>query len=339
MRLLVLGGTVFLGRHVVDAARTAGHDVTIVHRGVHPAHRDDVTRIVADRDGDLAPLKGQTWDAAIDVAAYLPRTVITSTALLRAHVERYVFVSTRSVYKDMEKGVVESSPLATIDDATAARFDAMSTDGLRDVKEFWPAYGPLKARCESIVRDAFGDRALVVRPGLIGGPHDPTDRFIYWPSRITRGGEVLCPDRPETPTRLIDVRDLAAWIVRATETAANGTFDAIGPKDWTLGRVIDACKSNAKSDARLTWVDESFLLDRKVEPWSDLPCWLPRKWAAGFTGTDDRAQHEGLTFRSLEDTVRDTMAWDRARSPGPRKNGLDAARESELLAAWHARAK
>jgi 2'-hydroxyisoflavone reductase len=337
MRLLFLGGTVFLGRHLVDAARKAGHEVTIVHRGVHSAHRSDVERIVADRDGDLAGLRGRQWDAAIDVAAYLPRTVTTSTNLLRGNVERYVFVSTMNVYANLEKGVTESSPLAAVDDVTAAHFEAMSTEQATAAPGFYDAYGGLKARCESIVRDAFGERSLFVRPGLIVGPHDPTDRFTYWPARVARGGEVLAPDGPDVITRFVDARDLAAWTVDAVETSATGIFDVIGARGVTMGALLATCRAVGASDASFTWVDEEFLLERKVAPWTELPLWVPRAWAAVFGASDERAQATGLRFRPLEETVRDVLDWDRTRPPGPRTHGLDPKRESELLTAFHQR--
>jgi 2'-hydroxyisoflavone reductase len=335
MRFLVLGGTMFVGRHLVDAARSAGHDVTILHRGVHAPHRDDLERIIADRDGDVTPLRGQRWDVALDVAAYLPRTVTSSTSALRGAVDRYVFVSTLNVYADLEKGVHESSHLVAIDDATLARFEAMSTEDAKTAPGFWDAYGGLKARCESIVRDTFGDRALVVRPGLIVGPYDTTDRFTYWPARVARGGEVLAPDAPDVVTRFVDARDLAACVVRMAESAARGAFDVLGAAGVTMGDVLSACLRVAASDATLTWVDEGFLLDQKVAPWSELPLWLPLAFAALFGGSDDRAKVHGLSFRPLVETVRDVLEWDLARPAGPRQNGLDPRRESELLAIFH----
>lgn len=333
MKILVLGGTQFLGRHIVDAARGAEHEVTIVHRGQHPAHRADLQEIKADRDGDLAALCGKKWDVAIDVAAYVPKTVRTSTGVLRGAVERYVFVSTVSVFADLGKN---ERTLAAIDDATAARFDAMTTDEAKSAKDFGEAYGAMKVRAEGIVREAFGDRALVVRPGLIVGPHDTTDRFTYWPSRVARGGEVLAPEFPEFPVRFVDVRDLASFVVRAVETAASGTYEVFGARS-TFGALLDAARAVSGSDARVTWVPEEHLLAQKVAPWSDLPLWIPRADTNGLliTGSDERALAEGLTLRAIEETVRDTLAWDRTRAPGARRAGLDAKREAEVLAAWH----
>jgi 2'-hydroxyisoflavone reductase len=337
MRILLLGGTIFVGRHLVDAARDRGHQVTILHRGVHSPHRDDLERIVADRDGDLAALRGRQWDAAIDVAAYLPRTVTTSTNVLGGAVDRYVFVSTRNVYADLKSGVNESSLLNDIDDATLSRFEALSTADAQNAPGFFDAYGGLKARCEAIVSQTFGPRALLVRPGLIVGPHDPTDRFTYWPSRVARGGEVLAPGAPDASTRFVDVRDLAAWVVSALEQAAGGVFDVIGARGWTMGSVLATCRAVAGSDATFTWVDEEFLLEKKVAPWSELPLWLPREWKAAFGVSDERACSVGLRFRPLEQTARDVLDWDRMRSSAPRQNGLPAHRELELLAAFRAR--
>jgi 2'-hydroxyisoflavone reductase len=273
----------------------------------------------------------------IDVAAYLPRTVATAVRVLRGAVGRYVFVSTASVYAALAKGVSEDSPLAEIDDETASRFEAMTTQQATAEENFWSAYGGLKARCEAIVQRAFGDKALFVRPGLIVGPHDTTDRFTYWPSRVARGGEVLAPDAPVFPARFVDARDLAAWMLLAIASNMSGVFNVIGAKNVTMGEVLATCRVAAESDASFTWVDEPFLLENKVEPWTELPLWVPRASVAFFESSDDRARSAGLTFRPLEQTVRDVLAWDRTRPPGPRKNGLAPQREAQLLAAFHAR--
>jgi 2'-hydroxyisoflavone reductase len=302
---------------------------------MHAPHRQDLEIIVADRDGDLAAVQGRRWDVAVDVAGYLPRTVATSTRVLRHAVERYVFVSTLNVYAELRKGVSDASTLVEIDEATVARFESMSTEEARAAPGFFDAYGGLKARCESIVGEAFGDRALLVRPGLIVGPHDTTDRFTYWPWRLARGGEVLAPEGPERPTRFVDVRDLTEWMVQAIATSAIGAFDVMGATELTLGDVLETCRAAAASDATLTWVDEAFLLDNKVEPWTELPLWLPRAWSTAFRGSDERARVRGLSFRPLSKTVRDVLDWDRGRTAAPRKNGLDPKREADLLAAFH----
>jgi 2'-hydroxyisoflavone reductase len=325
MRILILGGGVFVGRALTDAALAAGHDVTQLNRGRSAPPDPRVATLQGDRT-DAATLRraGARWDAVIDTSGYLPQAVARSTAALR-EAARYLFVSSVSAYAGFERaGIDEDAPLAAPPDPLP---EAMSP----------PAYGGLKAACEAVVRAAFDERALVVRPGLIVGPHDPTDRFTYWPVRLARGGRVLAPGRPQRRVQLIDVRDLAEWLLRLLARGATGTFNATGPAaPLTMEALLEACGAGP-GDTRLAWVDDEALLGAGVVPWKDLPLWIPESDPAmrGFMEISNaRALAAGLVLRPLAETARDTLAWARAaRPPGHEwKAGLAPAREEDLLA-------
>lgn len=323
MRLLVLGGTSFVGRHLVLAARAAGLDVTLFNRGrTNPGLFSDLEHITGDREKDLHLLRGRQWDAILDVNGYVPRIVGATAHGLAKYCGHYTFISTISVYGDAgEEGPKESSPVATLQEDT------------EDVTG--ETYGALKAQSEAFVREVLPDRTLVVRPGLIVGPHDPTERFVRWIRRAADGGEVLAPGDPDRQVQFIDARDLADWTVRQIVARATGTFNAVGPASpLTMGDLLDTCVRVTNADARLTWVDEQFLLEAGVAPWADLPLWLPAADNGMISADNARAVAAGLTFRPVEDTVRATLRWDGAR-PDPRPAGLPVERERELLAAWH----
>lgn len=332
MHLLVLGGTRFVGRHLVEAALEHGHQVTLFNRGTHADVFPGLELVRGDRTrpGDLAQLEGRRFDAAIDTSGYVPAHVRASARLLAPTVGRYLFVSTISVYaQPFEAGGDEDAPLLGwpegLDPAT---------------EEFMgEAYGPLKVRCEREVTAAFGERALVLRPGVVVGPHDPTDRFTYWVRRAARGGRLLAPDGPGTTTQWIDGRDLAAFGVAGLERGLAGTFNVVTPAGaHTLGGLIEAGRAVAGSDAEPVWVPEAFLLEREVAPFTEVPMWVPAAWAGLMQASSERAHAAGLSTRAVEATVRDTLAWDRERGEPELQAGLDAARERELLAAWEARA-
>jgi len=320
MRLLVLGGTKFLGRHGVDAALAAGHDVTIFTRGeTNPELFPEVEHLVGDRDGKLDALAGRSWDGVVDTSGYVPRVVRQSAELLRDAVGRYVFVSSISVYDDFSDPVDESSPVAKLEDPST--------------EEIMEAYGALKAACENVVDEVYGDRSARVRAGLIVGPYDPTDRFTYWPRRIALGGEVLGPGSPDAPVQFVDARDLARWLVELALNGPGGTFNATGPAEpLTFAQLLERARAAIGSDANVVWVDDQHVLDAEVQPWTELPLWLPGAEYAGMTRADiRRALEAGLTFRPLEETVVDTLAWDRS-VPGERPT-LAHDREQEILAA------
>jgi 2'-hydroxyisoflavone reductase len=337
MKILILGGTLFLGRALATAALERGHEVTLFNRGRNDGrHLPGAERLVGDRDGQMDALLGRSWDAVVDTSGYVPRLVRASAELLARSVGRYVFISSVSVYADFSRPVDESSLLKTMPD-----------ESMEEVTE--SSYGPLKVLSERAVEEIWPGRALIVRPGVIVGPYDPTVRFSYWTARVARGGEVLAPGDPWTPVQFIDVRDLAEWIVRMIEAGRPGVFNASGGSGLTMGEMLETCRSASGSDAHFTWVDEAFLIERGVLPWTHLPLWMPPsvKTHAYFHRIGaDPALAAGLTFRPLAETVRDTLAWQRASEgrPLPEKPGvptpdltLSAAREREVLDEWHAR--
>ncbi len=332
MDLLILGGTVFLGRHLVDAALDAGHQVTLFNRGRHGAELfPQVEKLRGDRDGGLDALAGRRWDAVIDTCGYVPRLVRASAELLAGSVAHYTFISSISVYRDLDQAPVdEHSPVGILADPTVEEITGET-------------YGPLKALCEQAAEAAMPGRVLHVRPGLIVGPHDPTDRFTYWPWRVAQGGNVLAPGRPERRVELIDGRDLSHWILRAVEARRTGVYNATGPAhELTMGDLLAACRQAIGSDAHFTWVDEAFLLANGVAPWSELPLWLPESDNGVMAVDCQRAIAAGLELRPLAETVQDTLAWlrtDKAPAEGDLSNielraGMARAREAELLAAW-----
>lgn len=328
MKLLILGGTVFLGRHLVESALARGHEVTIFTRGQrNPDLFPEVEKLRGDRLVSLEPLKGRRWDAAIDTSAYIPRAVKASAGLLADAVEHYTFISTISVYANQSRSNPEEAPVGKLEDETVEEINGGT-------------YGPLKALCEQAAEEAMPGRVLTLRPGLIVGPHDPSDRFTYWPVRIARGGEVLIPDTPDLPVQVIDARDLAEWNLDLVEARRTGLFNAVGPTEpLTFEQMIRECLEVAGGDATLTPVSEEFLLEQKVGPWMELPIWLPTDGPRGMSTTPiTRALEAGLTFRPLAETIRDTLAWEKTRPADlPRRAGLKPEREAELLAAWHAR--
>ena len=322
MRFLLLGGPKFLGRAVIDTALERGHEVTLFNRGTTGAGLyPQLERIVGDRDGGLDGLRGHEWDAVLDTSGYLPRLVGASAALLTDAVGHYVFVSSISVYASFAEVVDESSPVAELTEPG-------SEDVGRD-------YGALKALCERAVEDALPGRSASIRAGLIVGPHDPTGRFTYWPHRIARGGDVLVPGPAWRPIQLIDVRDLAAWVVTVAEERLAGPFNATGPA--TMGAVVDAARRVAGSSARSVEVDDAFLAAQDVGEWMELPLWVDTRndeWRHFLEVDVSRAAAAGLTFRPLDETVAATLADAETVDDV----GLTPERERELLTAWWARA-
>ncbi|HEU4384717.1 MAG TPA: NAD-dependent epimerase/dehydratase family protein [Anaeromyxobacteraceae bacterium] len=329
MKLLILGGTRFLGPALVQAARARSHALTLFNRGKsNPGLFPDLEQIHGDRDGQIQELAGRRWDAVVDTSGYVPRVVRMSAELLAPSVERYLFVSTISVYDEsMPPGSDETAKLASLPDPKS-----------EDVRAH---YGALKVLCEQAVERALPGRALSVRPGLIVGPDDGTDRFTYWPVRLDRGGQVLCPGDGSDPVQVVDVRDLAAWMIAMLERRESGVYNAVGPASRLTAReMIESCRPPG-SEARLTWVPWAFLEKHKVEPWSDMPVCIP---AAGEGGglaqvSIARALAKGIRFRPVAETARDTLAWwktlpeERRRKP---RAGLSTERELEVLAAWRA---
>jgi 2'-hydroxyisoflavone reductase len=316
MTILVLGGTVFLGRHFVEAALTRGHELTLFHRGRHGADLfPDVRHVLGDRDGGLDALDGRSFDAVVDCCGYVPRVVRQSAQALAGRVGSYLFVSTISVYPESAEGPNERSAVIELEDPTT-----------EDIPAF---YGGLKALCEREVQEAFGERGLIVRPGLIVGPFDPSNRFTYWVDRLARGGEVLVPNRPDQPMQLIDARDLGLFMVLGLEHWLGGVYNTVG-EDTTIGAMLEACL-RLNLGTQLIWADYEFLAQNEVKPWQDLPLMLgPDPESDGAMRTDgSKARAAGLVGRPLEQTARETWEWRRAL-PDDSTWAMGMSREREL---------
>jgi 2'-hydroxyisoflavone reductase len=321
MRLLILGGTKFLGRHVVDAALARGHEVTIFTRGqTNPdLYPEGVEKLRGDRDGNLAALEGRTWDAVIDPSCYVPRIARMSAELLRDAVKRYIFISTISVYGDLSKPIDESTPLAELEDPTS--------------EDITKHYGALKVACERVFDEVYGERVTHVRAGLIVGPFDNTDRFTYWPRRLHQAGDVLVPGERNAPVQFVDARDLATFIILLAERGPGGPLNATGPvHPITMEETVTRMNNDVGNSATLHWVDSQFIIDAGIKPFTQLPLWMPGADLAGLMATDcSKAIAAGLTFRSLEETTADTLKW--SLEAGPQRETLSPEKEAELLRA------
>ena len=335
LRILILGGTGFTGPFQVKYALSRGHKVTVFNRGkTHPGELPkEVEQLIGDRNGQLEALKGKQWDVCIDNPTTLPAWVRDAAQILKGNVGRYVFISTISVYADTSTGPDENAPLAKYEgtDPFKETLEAMKATGYK-------TYGPLKALSEQETQKWFPNKSLIIRPGLIVGPRDETDRFTYWPVRIERGGEVLAPGNPSDPVQFIDGRDLAEWTIRMSEKGETGIYNATGPaKELGIGGMLDGIKGALNSKATFTWADAEFLKQQKVEAWSDMPVWAGDELGMSRTNIS-RALAKGLTFRPLADTARDTVAWFKAQKPERQaklRAGITPEREAEVLAALH----
>jgi 2'-hydroxyisoflavone reductase len=322
MQILVLGGTKFAGRAIVDAALGRGDTVTLFNRGkTNPGLYPGVETVIGDRTEDLSPLDGRAFDAVIDVACYAPAVARRSAKAFRDRTGRYVFVSSVAVYAD------QSTTESQLEDAPLAEFKP-------GLPAYPDNYGANKGRCEGIVREAFGDRALIGRPGLISGPHDPIDRFPYWPRRIAAGGRVLAPGHADDLTQVIDVRDLAAFLLDACHRDRGGVYNLTGaPRPF--GILLDLCRTATYSDAELTWIPSPQLIEAGVDPGGHpgvgIPLWVAEEGYEALNDVDSsRAVGAGLNCRSITETIRDTLSWDRARG-GPETWGLSPLEEARLL--------
>ena len=326
MNLLVLGGTAFLGRHLVEIALERGHNLTLFNRGrTNPGLFPQVETIQGDRKISLAPLAEREWDVVIDTSGYHPRDVRAAAEFLAPNVGRYVFISTISVYSDFTTpNPDENAPVGRLDDPDSAEVSNET-------------YGPLKTHCEDVVQELYGTRALIIRPGLIVGPNDPTDRFTYWPVRAQRGGEILAPEDPNVPVQYIDVRDLAAWTLDAAEVSLAGIFNATGPATrQTIGQLLDTSRQLSGRESSLTWVSPEFIAANEIIPFLELPLWVPSDMAGLLTVDCSRAIAAGLTFRPTHETVQATLDWHATRPADTQlKAGLTPEREAELLTKWH----
>jgi 2'-hydroxyisoflavone reductase len=333
-KLLVLGGTRFLGPPIVRAAQAAGCEVTLFNRGrSNPGLFKDLEQLEGDRDtGNLEALKGRRFDAVVDTSGYAPRHVQQACELLRENVQHYVFVSTVSVYPDQSAAVVDEQTATS--QPTAEAIAAAAT-----IREASAQYGPMKAECERTAERIMPGRVTIVRPGLIVGPEDTSDRFTYWPVRIARGGEVLAPGDRDAEVQFVDVRDLGAWCFALAAARTAGTFNAVGFRGrLSMGDLLGGCKVTLNTEAALTWVDDAFLKANKVRAYTEMPLWLPQGQRGHFD--NKKAVAAGLAFRPVAETIRDTVEWHRTRPADYKlRAGLAAEREAELLRAWAGRAR
>ncbi len=330
MKVLIIGGTQFLGRHFVETALGQGHRVTLFNRGkTNPDLYPEVEKLLGDRASDLSALRGRSWDVAVDTSGYVPRVVKASAEMLSGSVGHYVFISSLSVYHDFSVPVDENSPLESLDDPNVEEV----TGG---------TYGALKALCEDGVLGALPGRSHIIRAGLIVGPYDPLNRFPYWLRRIPQGGDVLAPGSPASPVQLIDGRDIAAWALHCAETKVSGVFNTTGPLvPLSLGDVLATVATVAEARPNLVWASDEFLVGQGVQPLDGVPLWVPPEYRYFFRVDVQRALGAGLTYRPLADTARDTLAWMHTLPPGARpqsrmgiESGLTPEREAEMLADW-----
>jgi 2'-hydroxyisoflavone reductase len=328
--LLILGGTGFIGPHLTEQALARGWKVTHFNRGKHDAEVENVETLLGDRKGQLDSLKGRSWDAVVDNTGYIPKYEKMSADLLAPNTGYCLYISSISAYASFEKPNDESSPrgvLANIDE------EQITND----------SYGPMKALCEDYVRQAYGARSSIVRPGYIVGPLDPTDRFTYWPVRVARGGEMAVPGTPADPIQIIDVRDLTRFMMDLVDRRVDGFFNAVTPPgSITMGGLIDSSKRISGADTRATWIDEDFVASVLKPEEINFAPWGPMRGVeAGASLTGIRLSvPQGLTSRPLDDTVRDTLAWHATRPAEKQaqlRSGLSVELETKLLAAWNAR--
>lgn len=336
LRILILGGTGFIGPNQVEYALARKHNITLFNRGqTNSTLFPNVPRIIGDRNmaGGHDGLKKGTWDVVIDNPTRNPQWVRDAGSALKGRVGQYVFVSTISVFSDYSKpGMDENGPLNT----PGVPSVWTSTDGAN--------YGPNKVQCEIDAKAQFGeDKVTIVRPGLIVGPGDLSDRFSYWPVRIDKGGELLAPGTPNDPVQYVDVHDLSEWIVRTGENHTIGTFNATGPKTpTTIAEMLYGIKAVTTSDARFTWVPAEFLAENQVRAWSDMPVWQPAFGrTAGFMSVNcQKAYAAGLSFRPLVETAKSTLDWYKTRPAAEQEKaraGIAPEKEKAVLAAWHAK--
>jgi 2'-hydroxyisoflavone reductase len=334
LRILVLGGTGFIGPHIVNACRDHGHTLTLFNRGKRNASLfPDIETRLGDRNGQLETLNTGEWDIVIDNSGYVPRHVKLSAELLEPRVRRYIFVSSISAYADLSSpGIKEDDPTAKLPDPAVEEVNGET-------------YGGLKALCEQTVERIYGKRATIIRPTYIVGPGDPTDRFTYWPVRVARGGQMLAPGAPTDPIQFIDVHDLADFMRRCAEENVEGRFNVCNPpRSVSMGVLLDVAKRLSHSDAEPVWADEVFLADSKVLESGEIPIWAPSTGEyAGIALVDcARAVEHGLRITPVEKTVADTLAWHRTRPEEQQQKlraGLSAEREAELLAELKSRRK
>jgi 2'-hydroxyisoflavone reductase len=326
LKILILGGTNFLGPHLTEELQERGHEVTLFNRGTQdPSLFPNVEMLQGNRDGDLDALKNRCWDAIIDTSGHLPRFVEASSKILSTATNHYTFISTVGIYENFHSfNIDENYPLAKLADKTNEEINEKT-------------YGALKASCEKVIEQHFADHFLVIRPGLIVGPRDPTNRFSYWPLRIMEGGKILAPGSSTQTLQFIDVRDLAKWVVSMVERQETGFYNATGPASpLSFEEFLNQCAQISNNAVSFTWVNEDFLIEHEVQDWTELPLWLSYKRnMPGFLHIDARkAIKAGLTFRPLIQTISAILDWEGQHRAAEAQIGLSRKKEQELLKLW-----
>lgn len=341
MKILILGGTKFLGRYLTVAALKNNHEVTLFNRGTKYSEESfpETEQIHGDRNSDLENLGDKTFDAVIDTSGYLPETVKISAEFLKDRVDQYVFISSASVYPETPApDYDETTPTARLNDEQLKEIAAIDPKGDLNGKTLGEHYGALKKLCEETVERVMPDRVLSVRAGMIVGEYDWTDRFTYWVMRVARGGEVLAPGNPENFVQMIDARDLSEWIISMIERNENGIFNITGkPFEMNFGQMLERIKAATESDAKFIWADEKFLEENNVQPWNEMPFYLPESLSEmrGFLAMNvDQALAKNLSFRPFEETVSDVFNW-RKKQDFEMRAGISAEREKGLLEKFH----
>jgi 2'-hydroxyisoflavone reductase len=329
MNVLIIGGTQFVGRAITEELLSRDHKVTLFNRGkTNPDLFEEAEHLTGDRDGDLSALEGREWDAVVDTCGYLPRVVEQSAKLLVDAVQKYLFISTISVYSDFtQPNITEDSPLAELEDEATEEITGET-------------YGGLKVLCEKVVQDTYPDNHIIVRPGLVVGPHDHTHRFAYWILRGAEGGTMLAPGDPDQPMQFIDARDLASFCIDLLENDATGTYNATGT-GVPLNETLNTIRQETGSDVEFEWVDEQFLIENGVSPWSTLPLWVPSEMMGVHSVSVEKALEAGLTLRPVREIVGDSNRWlteeaqPASDDPLVAQGTLSRERETELLEKWH----
>ncbi|MFK9090854.1 SDR family oxidoreductase [Bacillus salipaludis] len=343
MKVLILGGTRFLGRALAEEALGRGHEITLFNRGTNKETFPEVEQLIGNRDHDVSLLKNRKWDVLIDTCGFAPHHIKKIADVVRDNIEHYTFISSISVYKDW-------TPINITEDY---HLQSMPEDKLKDVEAGkispYEYYGALKVLCEAEAEKYWPSRVLQIRAGQLVGPFDYTDRLPYWVQRVAQGGKVLVPGRSDRPVQLIDVRDIATWVFNMAENRKAGTFNVTGPKHHlTIEELLNTCKDVINSNAEFVWVKEKFLLKHKVQPWTEMPLWIPETfpleeetepWKGAFSFNIEKAVNTGLSFRPLEDTVYNVYQWEKARKDNERKAGISRVREQELLEIWFQKGK
>jgi 2'-hydroxyisoflavone reductase len=344
MKVLILGGTRFLGRALVKEALKRGHEITLFNRGTNKEKFPEVEQLIGNRDSDVSHLENRKWDVVMDTCGFAPHQIKKIAAVLGDNIEHYTYISSISAYKDW-------IPLNITEDY---HLQSMPPDNkLKDVEEGkispYEYYGALKVLCEAEAEKHWPGRVLHIRAGLLVGPLDYTDRLPYWVQRVAQGGKVLVPGRPDRPVQLIDIKDVATWVFDMAENRKVGMFNVTGPdNELTIEELLNNCKVVTNSDAEFVWTDEQFVLDHKIQPWTEMPLWIPEHfplegetepWKGASFISVEKAVNAGLSFRPLEDTIHDVYQWEKARKNSERKTGISREREEELLETWFQKEK